>query len=74
MEVRIGINQSPRDLTFESGQSASDLVEQVQKAVESGAASLVFKDEKGKTILIPTSQIAFVEIGAERARAVGFIA
>ena len=74
MEVRIGITQSPRDLSFESKQSAAELTASIARAVESGQPLISLQDEKGKTILIPTSQIAFVEIGAEKARPVGFIA
>ena len=74
MDVRIGITQSPRDLTFESAQSAAELSSEIQKAIESGAPLLSLKDEKGKTLLIPTASISFVEIGAEKARPVGFVA
>jgi hypothetical protein len=33
-----------------------------------------FEDDKGKTILVSVASIAFVEIGAEQNRRVGFIA
>jgi hypothetical protein len=33
-----------------------------------------FEDDKGTTILVPTASIAYVEIGAEQSRRVGFIA
>jgi len=35
---------------------------------------LELSDEKGSIILIPTSSIAYVEIGAEETRRVGFLA
>ncbi|NBU23772.1 MAG: DUF3107 domain-containing protein [Actinobacteria bacterium] len=74
MEVRIGISQSARDLSFESKLSAAELTKLVSSAIESGQPLLSLQDEKGKTILVPTAQISFVEIGAEKARPVGFIA
>jgi hypothetical protein len=46
----------------------------IQQAIESAAPVLKLEDEKGKTILVPTASIAYVEIGAEKARSVGFIA
>ncbi len=54
MEVRIGITQSPRDLSFESKLSAAEVTSIISKAIESGAALVSLQDEKGKTILIPT--------------------
>jgi hypothetical protein len=74
MEVRIGITQSARDLSFESKLTAAEVTTIISKAIESGSPLVSLQDEKGKTILIPTSQISFVEVGAEKARAVGFIA
>ena len=74
MEIRIGISQSARDLSFESKMSSKELTTLVQQAIETKAAVLTLEDEKGKTILVPTSAITYVEIGAEKARSVGFIA
>lgn len=74
MEIRIGISQSSRDLSFESKLGSSELTALIQQAIESAAPVLKFEDEKGKTILVPTASITYVEIGAEKARSVGFIA
>lgn len=74
MEIRIGISQSARDLSFESKLSSKELTDLIQKAIETKASLLTLEDEKGKTILVPTSSITYVEIGAEKARSVGFIA
>ena len=37
-----------------------------------GSHTLVLTDEKGRKVLIPATQIAYVELGSEHARAVGF--
>jgi hypothetical protein len=74
MEVRIGIAQSPRDLSFESALSPKELTAKVEQALEAGQGVLKFEDEKGKTIIVPTAAIAYVEIGSEKSRSVGFIA
>jgi hypothetical protein len=74
MEIRIGISQSSRDLSFESKLSSSEITALIQQAIESATPVLKLEDEKGKTILVPTASIAYVEIGAEKARSVGFIA
>ena len=74
MDVRIGIRDNARDISFESGLNAKDLMAKVKKAIEASEPVLELSDEKGSIILIPTSSIAYVEIGAEETRRVGFLA
>lgn len=74
MDVRIGIRDNARDISFESGLSAKDLMAKVKKAIEASEPVLELSDDKGSIILIPTSSIAYVEIGAEETRRVGFLA
>ncbi len=74
MDVRIGIRDNARDISFESGLSAKDLMATIKKAIEASEPVLELSDEKGSIILIPTSSIAYVEIGAEETRRVGFLA
>ena len=74
MDVRIGIRDNARDISFESGLSAKDLMATVKKAIDASEPVLELSDEKGSIILIPTSSIAYVEIGAEETRRVGFLA
>ena len=74
MDVRIGIRDNARDISFESGLSAKDLMAKVKTAIEASEPVLELSDEKGSIILIPTSSIAYVEIGAEETRRVGFLA
>ena len=74
MDVRIGIRDNARDISFESGLIAKDLMAKVKKAIEASEPVLELSDEKGSIILIPTSSIAYVEIGAEETRRVGFLA
>lgn len=71
MEVRIGIQQAPRDIVLESDDKAKEIVAAVQQAVEEDSL-LTLKDEKGRTIVVPGSKIAFVEIGAQTPGKVGF--
>ncbi len=73
MEVRIGIRENGRDLTFESPLSAKELTEKISDAIAKSAALLELNDDKDKTMLIPTASIAYVEIGADKNRRVGFI-
>lgn len=74
MEVRIGVRENGAALSFESAMTPKELSAQIANAIKTSEPLVELKDEKGKTILIPTSSIAFVEIGADQGRRVGFIA
>jgi hypothetical protein len=74
MDIKIGIRNSPREISFESAQSASEVEAAVAACLESGAKALKLSDAKGRKFVIPAEALAYVEIGAEEARRVGFIA
>ena len=74
MDIRIGIQNSPRELTFESNQSAAEIDALVSQAIDGGAKLLKLKDNKGRLFLVPVASIGYVECGAEETRRVGFIA
>lgn len=74
MDIKIGIRNSPREISFESAQSASEVEAAVAACLESGAKALKLSDSKGRKFVIPAEALAYVEIGAEETRRVGFIA
>ncbi len=74
MEIRIGIVNSPRELSFESSQSAADIAKAVADALTTGSAFISLSDSKGTAYLVPTTALAYVEIGSEETRRVGFLA
>ncbi len=74
MDIRIGIKNSPRELSFESAQTASEVEAVVSDCLESGAKVLKLSDNKGRQFVVPAESLAYVEIGAEETRRVGFIA
>ena len=74
MEIRIGIRNSARELSFESSQSQQQVEAAVAAALEGGAKVLKLNDDKGRSFVVPTDALAYVEIGAEETRRVGFIA
>lgn len=74
MDVKIGIRNSAREISFESGQSAQQVEAAVAAALEAGAKVLKLNDSKGRLFVVPTDALAYVEIGAEEQRRVGFIA
>jgi hypothetical protein len=74
MEIRIGIRNSARELSFETAQSAKEVESAVAAALEAEAKVLKLTDDKGRIYVVPTDALAYVEIGAEETRRVGFIA
>lgn len=74
MEVRIGITNVAREITLESSQTAAELEQVLADAITANAPFVALADDKGKRFLVPTAGIAFVELGAEESRRVGFVA
>lgn len=71
MEIRIGVQNTSREVVLESQQSAGDVTAAVSAALQDGGV-LSLQDEKGRTVLVPAASIGFVEIGVEESRRVGF--
>lgn len=74
MDVRIGIRDTARELSFESAQSVAEVEAVVSAALEAGAKTISLSDKQGRRFVVPADAIAYVEIGAEETRRVGFIA
>lgn len=74
MEIRIGLQNTARELSFESKQTASEIEKSVDQALNSDVKQLKLTDDKGRVFIVPVDALAYVEIGAEEARRVGFIA
>jgi len=74
VEVRIGITNVGREISLESAQSATEVEKVLADAIAANAPFVALADEKGKRFLIPTAGIAYIELGAEESRRVGFVA
>lgn len=72
MEVRIGIRDVAREVTFESAQSPAQVRAAVSEAVSAGAGLLELEDDKGHMVLVPVQSLGYVEIGAQDKGRVGF--
>lgn len=71
MEVKIGVQQTAREVVLESTLTPEDVVSLVSTAVADGSA-LVLGDDKGRTVVVPGDKIAYVEIGAGERSRIGF--
>jgi N-methylhydantoinase B/oxoprolinase/acetone carboxylase alpha subunit len=72
VEVKIGIDNNPRELAVNATAAIDDVQAKVAAALDGTDAVLELVDEKGSQVLIPSSKIAYVEIGSAETRRVGF--
>ncbi|MDQ0144866.1 MULTISPECIES: DUF3107 domain-containing protein [Pseudarthrobacter] len=71
MEIKIGVQNVGREIVLESTQDAETVAKVVGEAIN-GGSELRLKDDKGRLIIVPGNALAYVEIGAEEVRRVGF--
>ncbi len=72
MEVKIGVKGAARELSLESAQSSDEIAAEVKAALADAGGLLVLADEKGRQVLVPVDKLAYVEIGEQAERRVGF--
>jgi hypothetical protein len=74
VEIRIGIVNTGRELSFDTSSSADEVRAQVTSALEQNASHISFTDAKGSSYIVPTANLAYIELGTEETRRVGFFA
>jgi hypothetical protein len=75
VEIRIGVTYSPKEIEIDLADDVSgdDLVQQISTSVGEEGTMLWLTDKKGRRVGVPTTKLAYVEIGAPRSdRRVGF--
>jgi hypothetical protein len=74
VDVRIGVTQAPREISIEVPDDERDQVKAAIDAALSGAKdTLWLQDKRGKLTAIPSSKIAYIEIGSpDGDRRIGF--
>lgn len=71
MEIKIGLQDVARELNVETDETAETLKTKIADAITSGAP-LRLTDTKGREVFVAGTKIAYVELGAEHQRPVGF--
>ena len=74
MEVKIGVQHTAREISFESVQNPTEVEKAVADALAKPDSVLKLTDEKGRRIMVPGAKIAYVEIAEVEVRRVGFVA
>ncbi len=71
MEITIGIQNHPREIVLETDAPAADVIAAVEKAL-ADSTPLSIADVKGRRVLVPAAALAYIEVGEENQRRVGF--
>jgi hypothetical protein len=72
VEVKIGVKGAARELALESSESPEAITAAVQAALAADDGLLILADEKGRKVVVVADQLAYVEIGEQIERRVGF--
>ena len=71
MEIKVGIQHVAREITVDTEQTAAEVEKNLLKAL-SDDSILTLTDAKGRKVLVPVDKIAYVDLGQEHVRPVGF--
>ena len=71
MEVKVGVQNTARELVVESSQSPDEVQRAPTEALAAGGV-LTLEVEKGRRVIVPVDRLAYVEIGEPTVRKVGF--
>lgn len=72
MEVKIGVQNVSRELSFDTNEEGDAIEAGVAKALEDGVPFIAVTDSKGRRVIVPTATLAYVEIGSPTVGQVGF--
>ncbi len=71
MEIKIGVQHSPREIVLDVDKTADQISKTLTEALTNGD-TIVLDDAKGRRLLIPADKLAYIEIGEPSSRHVGF--
>ena len=71
MEVKVGIRDIAREVVVETTATAAEVERQLEDALRDDQV-FALTDDKGRKVLIPARTIAYVDLGQEHVRPVGF--
>jgi len=71
VEIKVGIQHVNREIVVESTESAAN-IEKAFKAAVSNDGVFTVVDQQGRKVMIPAVKIAYLDLGEENARRVGF--
>jgi hypothetical protein len=72
VEVKIGVQNTNRELVVDSSQSADEVEKAVSASLSGESKVLVLSDSKGRKVIVPADKLAYVEIGTSTTGQVGY--
>jgi hypothetical protein len=72
VEIRIGMVNTARELVIQTTKTAPEVEKAIAEALANESGTLRLDDEKGHIFVVASKNLAFVEIGEEKSRKVGF--
>lgn len=72
MDIKIGFADSARELTISASSSQDEVAAKVAEALADDSGVFDVTDDKGRRYLVRNSRIAYVEVGTNSPRTVGF--
>ena len=70
---QVRIQHVNREIVVETSESAADVEKELLTSIAVGGDGVfTLSDERGRKVLIPVNKIAYVDLGEENARHVGF--
>jgi 3-hydroxyacyl-CoA dehydrogenase len=72
VEVKIGVQYSPRELVLDTSATAEDIDTAITEALGSPEGVLRLSDDKGRTVIVPAAKLAYVEYQDLGERRIGF--
>ncbi len=72
MEVKIGVQRTPREIVLDSTLSPDEVEAAVRDALKDPSGVLSLVDDKGRRVVVPSNLVAYVEIAQADTRRVGF--
>lgn len=71
MEIKVGIQHVVREIVVDTEQTSAEVEKNLVKALADDTI-LTLTDSKGRKVLIPVDKIAYVDLGQDHVRPVGF--
>ena len=72
MEVKIGVQNTNRELVVDSSETADEVEKAVSASISGDGKVLVLSDSKGRKVIVPADKLAYVEIGTSTTGQVGY--
>ena len=71
MEVKIGVQYAPRELSVSTEDAPQDVLAALDEALKNDTV-FTLTDDKGRTVAVPAARVAYLDFTSDVGRKVGF--